>query len=216
MPSRTSATPKSEESARPKHETRPNMRTQHPSSWERIVTSRRKLYQEAKSHFSAHSSITWWIGVLISRGQKGFLETIRSEGVTKWVRKGRNVIEFCQTKTNNKNSYLPLINFALHFTFAWQKGTHWYLFVNDDWTFCANAPTNGSMKCNKRICYSNMKLTVARPMHGRDAEGVETHDTWQQASSDSKICWLAWFWRSKPDFATSTPVWPKVVKRKQM
>ena len=60
----------SEESERPKHGTRPKLRTQHPSSWERIVTSRWQLYQVTKSHFSAHSSITWWIAALISRGER--------------------------------------------------------------------------------------------------------------------------------------------------
>ena len=89
------------------------------------------------------------------------------------------------------------------------EGTPWYLFVTadiHDRRIWAKAPTNGLEKCIKDICYNNRKLTLAPNIYGSDVELVKTHDTRLQASSVSKICWLAGFGRFMPWFSLSTPV----------
>ena len=89
------------------------------------------------------------------------------------------------------------------------EGTLWCLFVKaaiHDSRIWAKAPTNRLEKCIKGTCYNNIKLTVAPHIYGSDVGGVKTPDTWLEESSDSNICWLAGFWRSKPDFASLTPV----------
>ena len=61
-------------------------------------------------------------------------------------------------------------------------------------------------KCIKGICYNDIKLTIYPHIYGGDVKGINTQDTPLEVSSDWQICWLAWFGRPKPDFATLTPV----------
>ena len=125
----------SEESERPKHGTRPKMGTQHPSSWERIVNSRRQLYQEIKSHFSAHSSITWWIGVLTSRGER----ISANDTIGRRDKRGQEVSECDQIlpiddKQSRQlltfNKFCPSFYFCLAERYSlvpFREGRHWRL-----------------------------------------------------------------------------------------
>ena len=116
---------------------------------------------------------------------------------------------FAHRKHPNPYQYSLSTIFALYFTFHRVEGTTWYLFVEadiHDRRIWAKAPTNGSVTCIKGILCNNIKLTVDPKTYKGDVEGIKTHDTLLEVSGDWKICWLTWFWRSKQDFATSTPV----------
>ena len=118
-------------------------------------------------------------------------EALLIDKATKGQESVRVSTNFAHRTHPNRNIYLLVRIFALHFTFEQVEGTPWYLFVKadiHDRRISAKAPSKRLEKRIKGISYNNIKLAVAPHRHGSDVEGVKTHDTRQQASSDSKIC----------------------------